>query len=55
MLQRKKKKRIELEEYAKEIKKINTFFNLAFENIGSLKLIPINMKIYLYIYLEKLN
>ncbi len=55
MLWRKEKKRIELEKYVKRIKKIDTFFNLASENIGLSKSTPININTDLYIYLKKLN
>ena len=55
MLWRNKKKKAELEEYAKGIKKINTFFKSAFGGIRSSKLILIDIKTDLYIYLKKFN
>ncbi len=55
MLQRNEKKKAELEEHAKGIKKIDTFFKLASEDIGSSKLTPIDTKTDLHTCLEKLN
>jgi len=55
MLWRKENKRTELKEHAKEIKKIDTFFKPASENIRSSKLMPIDTKLNLHKCLEKLN
>ncbi len=55
MLWRNKKKKAELEEYVKRIKKINTFFKLTSRSIRLSKPISINIKTDLYICLEKLN
>ena len=54
-LQKNEKKKAELEEHAKGIKKINTFFKLTSRSIRLSKPISINIKTDLYICLEKLN
>ena len=55
MLWRNEKKKAELEEHAKGIKKIDTFFKSASEDIRSSKPIPIDTKTDLHTCLEKLN
>ena len=54
-LWRNEKKKAELEEHAKEIKKIDTFFKLASEGIRLSKPTPIDTKTDLHTCLEKLN
>ena len=54
-LWRKEKKKTELEKHAKEIRKIDTFFKPASEDIGSSKQMPIDTKLDLHTCLEKLN
>src|SRR6266498_4132184 len=54
-LWRNEKKKAELKEHTKGIKKIDTFFKSAFGGIRSSKPTPIDTKTDLHICLEKLN